>query len=138
MEGLMQIRVRFLGGPMHGHLGLTETLDKCKVFFDERQKQVLLYVRENTVVDYLFSPLLSKGLTEKYDEAFAKWGTNNPSITMVPQHEDGTPAAEFSETPITEEPTVEGYREPGDGETFLPPAQDFDPHSQSQSSEDVD
>jgi hypothetical protein len=90
------------------------------VFFDERQKQVLLYVRENTVVDYLFSPLLSKGLTEKYDEAFAKWGTNNPSMTMVPQHEDGTPAAETARRRSPRSPSVEGYREPATGKLSSP------------------
>jgi hypothetical protein len=129
----MNVKIRMLGGPLHGQQGVTGNLDKCKVFFDERQKQVLLYVRERDITEYLFSPLMSKGLTEKYDEAFAKWGTNNPSLTLIPQEEDGTPVSLDEEPTFSEQPIQEGYREAADGETFLPPAPDFDPDSDSQS-----
>lgn len=68
----MQIRVKFLGGPLNDQVARVEVLDQVKVFFSERDRQAFVYVRENET-SYMYHSVLSKGMTEKYDEAKEKF-----------------------------------------------------------------
>lgn len=75
----MTIKVKFLGGPLDGMTANVLNLPQCQIFFDQRQRQVHCYNRVDELV-YEENLVASVGLTDKYDEAFAKFGGTNKSI----------------------------------------------------------
>ncbi len=120
---MMEVKAKFQAGPLHGQWALTVTLDQVKVFFEERTREVNVYVHQGDG-DYLWSPDMSRGLTAKYDAALAKFGANPPTLRFPDV--DPFPRVElFSEVPIDEpgeEPVVEPDEEPDPD--FLPPDPD--------------
>jgi hypothetical protein len=86
----VELRIRFKGGPLDGEIGRTDRLDPLKVFFEDRQRRVLVYVKDET--DYLYDPVKSKGLTEKYDEAKERIMGGRPPASLkfeTPEGEKG-------------------------------------------------
>lgn len=77
----MEIQVKFEGGPLDGNLAMTDKLDKLKMFFDDRQKLVLVYVRTNEV-EYVYDFIKSKALTTNYDAAKAAIMSKQPQPSL--------------------------------------------------------
>lgn len=116
----MFMRVEFFGGPISGQYGASEALDHVKVFFDERGKLVNLYVHQGDGV-YLWSPVASKALSDKYDESAAK--LRGPKSVFFPQTADPGDD-EPSPAPTPEE---ESWK-PSEPDQFLP-ATEWEPES---------
>ncbi len=68
--GVMEIRITFADGPLHGQIAFTDKLDQIKVFFPPRDKQVLVYKRESEA-EYRYHHGMSRRMTERYDESVA-------------------------------------------------------------------
>lgn len=66
----MEVTVKFAGGPLDGAEALTDGLDEAKIFFDERDKRVSLYIRIDELV-YAYSHQQSVQLTDRYDDTKA-------------------------------------------------------------------
>jgi hypothetical protein len=113
----VEIRIRFMGGPLHGQIAKTDSLDQVKVFFNTQERTVLAYTRENET-GYLFNKPMSDGLTDKYDEAFQRWGGNGPTLRFV-HPDDLTPQPEAEEGKGEFLPPGEGFTAPSEG--FTPP-----------------
>lgn len=118
----MGIRIHFYAGPLMAMVGVTDTLDQCKVFFNPEKREVYLYVHQGDG-DYLWSENLSKGLTSVYDAAHEKFGAAEQSVSF--------PDAEETVLELTDEdewkPEKE-YRIDADGDGYLPPS-DWKPGS---------
>ena len=63
----MEIRVKFVAGPLADKMALTDRLEPCKIFLDGRERRVLLYLRIDELV-YVYDHSRSVKLTKKYDE----------------------------------------------------------------------
>lgn len=79
----MILHVTFEGGPHHGMGADVARLDDIWLYFDERQRQVIAYVRDELTFNYSLD--VSKGLTSKYDAAYATWAPRvvEPSIDKL-------------------------------------------------------
>lgn len=77
----MKLTATFEGGPHHGMATEATRLDDIWLYFDERQRQVIAYVRDE--LTYTYSQEISKGLTEKYDAAYATWAPREPRIDQL-------------------------------------------------------
>jgi len=109
----MFVRIMFHGGPLHEQFGVSETLDAVKVFFNERDRLVMVYRNEGDGA-YLFSPDLSQGLTDIYDAAFAKFGGGSTSVFFPETTEE--PLEDAAPAPVPEEELWK----PSEPEQFLP------------------
>lgn len=77
----MQLTAKFHDGPMHGKFGLISQLPEHQIFFDLRQKQVIVYVRSDELA-YTFDPDLSHTLTDRYEETSQRLaGGSGNSVT---------------------------------------------------------
>lgn len=74
----MEIAVSFYNGPLDGTSAMTDGLTEAKIFFNERERQVLLYVRVDEL-KYAYSMDRSEALTERYDEAKAFFASKEPA-----------------------------------------------------------
>jgi hypothetical protein len=115
----MEIKIRFNGGPLHGTSAMTDGLDECKVFFDDRQRQVTLYSRIDELV-YQYDHTVSTNLSAMYDEAKKELLAAPTSNLRVQFEED---AGDGGTVAIRHLPEVQ---------PFLPPPLEFDPFSDSQ------
>jgi hypothetical protein len=69
----MDLVVTFVGGPgsIANSTAVVDTLHEVKAFFNERDRQVLLYKRDPMICElcYIYDHNLSQGMSAKYDEA---------------------------------------------------------------------
>jgi hypothetical protein len=73
----MEIPIKFAGGPLDGQTAKTDGLAQAKIFFDDRDRRVHLYIRVDELV-YGYSHEQSVALTGKYDEAKEKFSSKEP------------------------------------------------------------
>lgn len=96
----MELRVKFVGGPLDGEVGLVERLDDVKVFFPPRDRQVLMYRRDE--LTYRYDLELSQKATKQYDATIQFFDTKKPTVNKFVERTpaDDEPEEKFSDTPI--------------------------------------
>ncbi len=84
MDDAMHLSVKFFEGPMHGKYGLVNQLPQHQIFFDSRQKQVIVYVRSDELA-YTVDVDLSHTLTDRYEETSQRLagGTGNSVVKWL-------------------------------------------------------
>lgn len=96
----MELVVTFVGGPgaINGATAIVDTLHETKAFFDKHDRQVFLYRRDPLICElcYIYDPLLSKGMTDRYDEAVKLFNELTPANLKV---EDGKPVPPEIQSP---------------------------------------
>lgn len=85
----MEVTIRFAGGPLDGSVAQTDGLDEAKIFFNEEERRVYLYLRIDELV-YVYSHAKSTDLTERYDEVKAYFAPREAaSLSFIEQEYEG-------------------------------------------------
>lgn len=106
----MNVSVTFEGGPHNGMSVKVGRLEDVWLFFDQRNRDIIAYVRDELV--YQFNAPLSKGLTGKYEETFARWAPDDeePPIDQV----FGEEQIKWDESDDAPQPPFDSPSEPSD------------------------
>jgi hypothetical protein len=71
-----EVRATFAAGPYDGARAKLDTLDWLKLFFRPKERTVHAYLHQGDGL-YLWSPVLSAGMSRSYDETFARWSEHD-------------------------------------------------------------
>lgn len=85
----MQLRVNFWSGPLHGSTALTSKLQDPKVFFNDSERLVYIYRRNER--DYTFDAAQSLHATAVFDDVKRQFRPPSPE------------SIKFDELPVREE-----------------------------------
>lgn len=98
----MEIRIRFVGGPIDGEVATTDRLQDIKVFFPPADRRVLMYRRDpmEEELEYHYDSQLSQQATEQYDKVKAFFDGERPgSLTFI----EPPPLPPFSDQEIIDD-----------------------------------
>lgn len=99
----MEIRVRFVGGPIDGEAARVTSLREVQVFFPPTERVVIMYRRDPMVDElvYTYDLPLSTKATEQYDKVREYFNGEEPSVVAW-EEVQAEPFDNWGDRPITE------------------------------------
>lgn len=81
----MQVRVSFWSGPLHGSTAVTSKLQDFKVFFNERERLVYIYHRDEREYTYdIDKSLRATGIYDQVKQFFEPKGGESVQFDELP------------------------------------------------------
>ena len=75
----MTVGCKFIGGPLDGMICAVRNLPQCQIFFSPKDRIVCCYIRVDEL-KYEYEQGISLALTQRYDEAWLRFGTLPQSV----------------------------------------------------------